>query len=136
MNRRDNFLQLIGVLFLVLIITGCKKSVQDERDKYIGDWQFETYVYEYWFVILPPKYDTLYFEGTIENGSGEKELIINYSSNISITINLDIEGVWRWYDSRGNPSGLGGLTGRNEFKFEYTSGDQGHKIRHSINGRR
>lgn len=123
------------VLFLVLIITGCKKSVQDERDKYIGVWQFKTYVHEYWVVILPPKYDTIYFKGTIEYGSGEKELIINYSSNISITIYSDIDGVWRWRDSR-YPSGFGEFKGRNEFNFEYTSGGQGHNIRHSINGRR
>jgi hypothetical protein len=126
---------LTGVLFLVLIITGCKKSVGDEREKYIGDWQFKTYIYESWVVVLPPKYDTINFEGTIEYGSGEKELIINYSSNISITISSDIDGVWRWYDSRGNPAGSG-VVGRNVINFVITSGGQGHTIRHSINGSR
>jgi hypothetical protein len=118
-----------------MIITGCKKLNQDERDKYIGDWQFTTYVYEYWIVVLPPRYDTIYYDGTIEYGNGKKELIINYSNNISITIEKDPDGIWRWFN-KANPSGFGEFTGRNELNFEYTSGDQGHKTRSTIIGRR
>lgn len=107
---------------LILSIIGCKKSNSDARDKYIGNWAFTTYYSE----TIDGNYikaDTIFYNGVIEYGEGENELVIyNTESNV-ITVLIRNDGTLEKRDSRANPIGWGELIGNKEFRFRWSSGE-------------
>lgn len=88
-NKSHSFILLAVLLVFVLSITSCKKALFDQRNKYLGDWQFKVYRSEYHFdSIAHYKLDTLYFSGKIVHASNPEEITIYYTQFNSITLKV------------------------------------------------
>ncbi len=82
--------QIYWLLFGLVIIISCKKKPFDYRNKFLGDWVFKVDRTEINTDSIGYYYhDSLTFLGQIKYGSGDNDLLIEYSGDNSITLIID-----------------------------------------------
>lgn len=67
-------------------------SVKDYRDKYTGEWAFYSVQYEWNIEQDFYKYDTIFYDGYITSGSGNKELVVKYAISDSLVLQMEEDG--------------------------------------------
>ncbi|MGV6861311.1 MAG: hypothetical protein ACWA41_06040 [Putridiphycobacter sp.] len=84
--------QIYWLLLGLVIIVSCTKKPFDYRNKFLGDWEFKVDRKEFNTDSIGYHYhDSLTFLGQIKYGSGDNDLLIEYSGDNSITLKIDKE---------------------------------------------
>ena len=122
------------VAVILLLFSGCKKD--DIRDKYIGDWEFETtkIYYSDFDGNEEVKRDTVYYMGKIILGGLENELIIQYSENDIVSVVLRDEKIYTAFGSVLGKYASGYFTGNNKIFLNLYFYRDGVRSNEVING--
>jgi hypothetical protein len=117
---------------LFIIIISCNKKPFDYRNKYIGDWEFNIDITEFNTSSVGYYYhDSLTYMGQIKYGNEDDNLLIEYSSNNSITLKIDKENILT-----GFPTAYcgGEFDGNNKLHLYLRWGGLGGRITHVVDG--
>lgn len=84
--------QILLILFVLILYSSCKKDPVDYREKYCGDWNFETKFYDQTYPGDNNDVDTIYnYEGVIWYDSAGK-VNIKFREDYIITVKVSLEG--------------------------------------------
>lgn len=84
----------ILIFVILLVLGGCKKKPFDYRNKYIGDWKFNVHIIEQNMDSVGSNVnDTFVYVGNIEYGTSSDEILINYTSDDDVMLEIDKNGV-------------------------------------------
>jgi len=124
---------ITAIVAILLLFGGCKKDI---RDKYIGDWEFETKKIYYGDLDGngEMKRDTIYYVGKISLGGIENELIIQYTEKDTVSGFLRDDKIYTAFGSvlAKYPSGF--FTGKNKIFLQMFFYNTGARIEEVING--
>jgi hypothetical protein len=121
------YLAAIAVLFMA-----CEpKPEPDYRDKWVGDWDFET-ISTSWQMDWPQSIvDTLYFTGKIFIGDEDNQLSINYLKDHCYVIKVNEEG---GFSEGGTEYVFGQFEGEDKVLIETRHGGHGGNVQETIGG--
>jgi len=84
--------QILLISFVLILYNSCKKDPVDYREKYCGDWNFETKFYDQTYPSDDNEVDTIYnYEGVIWYDSAGK-VNIKFREDYIITVKVNLEG--------------------------------------------
>ena len=84
--------QILLISFVLILYSSCKKDPVDYREKYCGDWNFETKFYDQTYPGDNNEVDTIYnYEGVIWYDSAGK-VNIKFREDYIITVKVSLEG--------------------------------------------
>lgn len=84
--------QILLISFVLILYSSCKKDPVDYREKYCGNWNFETKFYDQTYPGDNNKVDTIYnYEGVIWYDSAGK-VNIKFREDYIITVKVSLEG--------------------------------------------
>jgi hypothetical protein len=85
--------KLVYILFIAFAVNSCKKADFDERDKYVGTWNFEV-IYE--TLVNDSVQETVVTcQGLIKKGGNQSALNIQHGINDYLNLTINSEGVVR-----------------------------------------
>jgi hypothetical protein len=88
-----NKLASFVILSIVIILSACEKKPFDYRNKYIGKWDFVVERREFSMDTNDTHYwDTISYQGKIDYANGENNLLVQYTADDTITIEVDKDG--------------------------------------------
>ena len=129
----DRYIILFS-LFITLISGSCKKDPIDFRDRYTGEWYFETEYY--YFTISDSYYDTIYnYQGKIWYDTTDR-INIEFRENNVIESIVNINGEISDNQLYDNNVFSGEFTDENNISIELKTIGNGYSITQIINGTR
>ncbi len=127
---KNKHIHILTLAILLLFMTNCKKESKDIRNNYIGNWNFEVVRSSF---IMDSLYtvDTVNYMGSISSGNSNNEIILQYTDENSIILNIDDNGVMSGFPTQ--YSG-GEFNGKNKIHLYLRWGGLGGGTTHTIDG--
>jgi hypothetical protein len=83
----------IYLIFLCLVLHGCKKNIFDYRDKYLGDYVFSVHKIAF-YVTDSSSESTFSYNGKIVYGSGDDGFAIHFAQDNMVEITIYEDGTF------------------------------------------
>ncbi len=89
------------ILFsFLLFFASCKKRLFDSRNKYIGEYQFSVQKNS-WVTGISNTSTAYLYSGNITYGSIRKDILINFSDNASLEVEIQDDNTWFAHKTNG-----------------------------------
>jgi hypothetical protein len=108
------------IAILSIILSGCTKWRYSYIEKYLGSWEFQFYNYTHNVTLDIESWDTIYYTGVITHGSGDNEVLIQYTETNNMTLEVGKDGVildYCWAPSHCS----GKFEDKNTFHYSYSA---------------
>lgn len=132
LNTMRKILNLAKIFAVLALFSCCKKETTDNRDKYVGSWNYSIAILKHNFdSIGQHEEDSISYLGKINQGNAINELKIQYSKDSLIILNIDELGLLSGFP---NQYCNGEFEGENRIHLFLRWGGLGGFISYDIDG--